>query len=142
MTHLRPYILECFSCYGKIDQYYVESPAKCALPKSRPLTLLNHPIVLLSLTPIFLYSLLLMIFLLALQPFLLCSLELSFHCKYILFYPQISSQNVYLLGDFSPKVHSITEIIPTPRGNGSYFRVARLQVIILSSLNVSLKNVV
>lgn len=123
MTHLRPCILECFSCYRKLDRHHVEFPAKCALQKSHPLTILNYPMVLLSLTPIFLYSLLFVIpFLPALQLFLL-----SFYCKHI-FNPQVSSKPFpsfpCLEICFSPRVHPVTAVLPTHRGsvrsNSSY----------------------
>lgn len=93
MTHRRSCLFECFSCYGKIDRYYVEFSAKRALQKSPPLPVLGHPEMLVSLTPCSSrtsYSW----FFLVLQPFLLCSLELPFRCKHLLFYPPVSWQNV------------------------------------------------
>lgn len=111
MAHLRPCILECFSCYGKFDRHYVESPAKCALQKSHPLTELNYPMVLLSLTPIFLYSLLFVILF-----YQICSHLCSHSIVNTFFNPQVSSKPFpsfpWLEICFSPRVHPVTAVLP------------------------------
>lgn len=116
MTYLRPCIFECFSCYGKFDRHYVEIPAKCALQKSHPLTVLNCPMVLLSLTPIFRYSLLFMIL-----SYQACSYICSHFIVNTFFNPQVSSKPFPSFSCleicFSPRVHPATPVLPTHGGS-------------------------
>lgn len=123
MTYLKPLILEYFSCYGKFGRHYVEFPAKCALQKSHPLTVLNCPMVLLSLTQIFLHSLLFVIL-----SYQLCSYFCSHFIVNTFFNLQVSSKPfpsiLCLEICFSLRVHSVTAVLSTHRGrvrsNSSY----------------------